>query len=62
MEKLEATGAFDKVTPATGDRTDEGLHRVVIESIYTGVAADEAPADAAPSAAGAKPPEARVRR
>jgi hypothetical protein len=77
MEKLEATGAFLDVRPATGDRTDEGLHRVVIEGTYTGVAADEVPAEAppsaappssaapsatTPSAAGAKPPESRARR
>lgn len=74
IEKLEATGAFLNVLPAGGDRTDEGLHRVVLESQYTGVAEDEAAAEAAPAAAtpskaapsaptsGAKPPEARVRR
>ena len=54
MEKLEATGAFLNVTPASGDRTDAGLHRVVIESIYIGVT-DEAPAEAAPNAAAAGP-------
>jgi len=74
IEKLEATGAFLDVLPAGGDRTEEGLHRVVLESTYTGVAEDEAAAEAAPAAAtppkatpsaatsGAKPPEARVRR
>jgi hypothetical protein len=64
MEKLEATGAFLDVVPAGGDRTEAGLHRVVIQSIYTGVA-DEAPAEAAPNpapAAGSKPPESRGRR
>jgi Tfp pilus assembly protein PilN len=74
IEKLEATGAFLNVLPAGGDRTEEGLHRVVLESQYTGIAEDEAAAEAAPAAAtpsraapsapasGAKPPEARVRR
>ncbi len=51
MEKLEATGAFLDVTPASGDRTDDGLHRVVLESLYTGGADDEAPAEAPTSAA-----------
>jgi hypothetical protein len=64
MERLEATGAFWDVIPAGGDRTEAELHRVVIESKYTGVA-DEDPAEAAPNgaAAGAKPPrESRGRR
>jgi hypothetical protein len=34
MERLEATGAFEHVVPASKDRTDAGLHRVVIESTY----------------------------
>jgi len=59
MERLEATGAFDQIIPASKDRTDEGLHRVTIESIYTGVV-DESPAEAAPAAAAdAKPQAAR---
>jgi hypothetical protein len=49
MERLEATGAFDQIIPASKDRTDEGLHRVTIESVYTGVI-DESPAEAAPAA------------
>jgi Tfp pilus assembly protein PilN len=63
MEKLEATGAFLNVNPASGDRTESGLHRVVIHSIYTGVAED-VPAEAAPdpAAAGPKPAELRGRR
>ena len=36
MEKLEATGAFDDIIPASKDRTEDGLHRVTLESIYTG--------------------------
>jgi hypothetical protein len=37
IEKLEATGAFEDVVPTQQDRTDEGLYRVVLESVYTGV-------------------------
>jgi hypothetical protein len=48
IEKLEATGAFEDVVPSQQDRTDEGLYRVAIESVYTGIeeppAAPEAPA------------------
>jgi hypothetical protein len=63
MEKLEATGAFLNVNPFSGERTEAGLHRVVIHTSYTGVA-DEAPAEAGPTpaAAGPKPPESRGRR
>ena len=38
MEKLEATGTFEDVVPSQQDRTDDGLFRVVVESIYTGTA------------------------
>lgn len=44
LEKLEATGAFEDVVPAQQDRTEEGLYRVVVQSIYTG---QEEPPDAA---------------
>lgn len=48
IEKLEATGAFEDVVPSQQDRTDEGLYRVAIESVYTGIeeppAAPETPA------------------
>ena len=54
MEKLEATGAFQDIVPATQDRTEDGLYRVAIESIYTGAAQDEPPA-AAPAAAPTRP-------
>jgi hypothetical protein len=37
IEKLEASGAFEDVVPTQQDRTDEGLYRVVLESVYTGV-------------------------
>jgi hypothetical protein len=63
MEKLDETGAFEHIRPAAGDRTEEGLHRVVVESTYTGTV-DDAPTEAAPAAAPAraKPPESRGRR
>jgi hypothetical protein len=38
IEKLEATGAFDDILPSQTDYTDEGLRRVLVESIYTGEA------------------------
>jgi hypothetical protein len=41
IEKLEATGAFEDVVPSHQDRTDDGLYRVTVGSIYTGKAADE---------------------
>ncbi len=43
MEKLEATGAFEEIVPASQDRTEDGLYRVLIESVYTGTA-DQPPA------------------
>ena len=50
IEKLEALGAFEDIVPAQQDRTDDGLYRVVVESLYTGVeepaAAPETPAKA----------------
>ncbi|HEX6975095.1 MAG TPA: PilN domain-containing protein [Vicinamibacterales bacterium] len=46
MEKLEATGAFEDVIPAQQNRTEEGLYRVLMESVYIGDAQD-APAAAA---------------
>ena len=43
MQKLEATGAFEDVLPSQEDPTEEGLHRVLLSSIYTGaIAADKA--------------------
>jgi hypothetical protein len=73
MEKLEATGAFEDIVAASADKTEAGLHRVLIESIYTGAAAEGAPSTApAPAAApspaprqtppGAKPPVAGGRQ
>jgi hypothetical protein len=49
MEKLEATGAFADVLPAQQDTTDEGLHRLLLETVYTAVT-PEAPAAAVPAA------------
>ena len=54
MEKLEATGAFEDVLPAQQDTTEEGLHRLLLESVYTG--AQPEPGAAVP--AGATPPAA----
>jgi hypothetical protein len=48
IEKLEAIGAFEDVVPSQQDRTEEGLYRVVIESVYTGV--EEPPAATEPAA------------
>jgi type IV pilus assembly protein PilN len=44
MEKLEATGAFESVLPAQRDTTDEGLDRLLLQSVYTGVPTEESPA------------------
>jgi hypothetical protein len=62
MEKLEATGAFEDVVPSQQDRTDEGLFRVALESVYTGTAVEHAapetqgaPATPAPAATQTKP-------
>lgn len=56
MEKLEATGSFEDVVPSGADKTEAGLHRVIIESVYTGRGADTAEAPAAtPPAQGEKP-------
>jgi hypothetical protein len=44
MEKLEATGAFRDIVPATQDRTEERLYRVMIESVYDGAEDATAPA------------------
>ena len=54
MEKLDATGVFEDVVPATQERLESGLLRVVIESIYAGAEVDE-PAAATKKPAGATP-------
>ena len=56
MEKLEATGAFDEVIPAQQDRTDEGLYRVAVESIYTGTVEEPQPVETPAPPAAATPP------
>jgi hypothetical protein len=56
IEKLEATGAFNDILPSQSDFTDEGLRRVLVESIYTGdVPSAEAPPEA-PAAPDTKTP------
>ena len=52
IEKLEAIGAFEAIVPSQQDRTQDGLYRVVIESVYTGI--EEPPA---PPETPAKPPQ-----
>jgi Tfp pilus assembly protein PilN len=52
MEKLEATGAFESVVPAQQEMTDDGLYKVSIETVYTGVVE---PQEAEPAAAPAAP-------
>lgn len=57
MEKLEATGAFEEIVAASGDKTEEELHRVLIESIYTGAVTEAAPSAApAPGPGGVTSP------
>ncbi len=51
VEKLEATGAFENVLPKQHDKTDEGLTRVLITSIYRG-AVEEAKPAASPGKSG----------
>jgi len=47
MDKLEGTGAFEDIVPATQDRTDEGLFRAAIESVYKPGQDEPAPPPAA---------------
>ncbi len=54
MEKLEATGAFREIVPATQDRTEERLFRVTIESVYDGAADAAAAAAEKPQATGGR--------
>ncbi len=59
MEKLEATGAFDQVTPSVTERTEAGLYRVLVDSVYA-PSADERPEAAVPAAQrGARDPRSR---
>jgi Tfp pilus assembly protein PilN len=51
MDKLEATGSFNDVVPASQDRTEDGLARAMIESVYVRPEQTEAaPESAAPPA------------
>jgi hypothetical protein len=54
MEKLESTGAFREIVPATQDRTEERLYRVSIESIYDGAEDAAAAAAEKPQATGGR--------
>lgn len=55
MERLEATGAFEDVVPATQDRTEGGLYRVAVSSVYTGLL-DVNATGTSPAAPGAATP------
>jgi Tfp pilus assembly protein PilN len=61
MEKLEATGAFDSVLPAQRDTTEEGLDRILLQTVYTGVPSEESsapiPAKTTPPAGEAPAPQ-----
>ena len=48
MEKLEATGSFADVLPSQQDRTESGLYRVLVESIYSGTVEEAATPESAP--------------
>jgi hypothetical protein len=55
MDKLEGTGAFQDIVPATQDRTEEGLYRASIQSIYDATQDEPAPTAAShPAEAGHK--------
>ena len=56
IEKLEATGSFDDILPSQTEYTDEGMRRVLVESVYTGEAPTVEPAPDAPPSPAAKPP------
>lgn len=62
MEKLEATGAFEDVVPSQQDRTEAGLYRVVVDSLYTGAVDEESPAGTAPPAAKPAPAPPATRK
>jgi Tfp pilus assembly protein PilN len=52
MEKLEATGAFEDIIPAQGDKTDAGLYRVLLQGTYVAPSAEQpAAVPAAPATA-----------
>jgi Tfp pilus assembly protein PilN len=41
-DRLEATGSFDQVNVSSSDRTESGLFRAQIQSVYTGAGSDPA--------------------
>ena len=53
MEQLEETGAFLDVLPSQDELTEEGTHKVTLESFYIPAAAE--PADASPARGDAAP-------
>ena len=57
IEKLEATGAFEKILPRQMDKTDEGLNRAVLDSVYTPEQAEAKPAEDAKPGGQPKPGE-----
>jgi Tfp pilus assembly protein PilN len=66
IEKLEATGYFDEAVPASSEKTEEGLWRTTINSVYVGNTAptDAKTGEAAPStpAKASSPPSAPAGR
>ena len=61
MEKLEATGSFEDLVPSTGDTTDAGLKRTLIESVYVAHPPQEQPAAEGKPAQPPAPPAAPAR-
>jgi hypothetical protein len=51
MDKLEATGSFTEVVPASQDRTEDGLARAIIESVYARPEQGDSSAETTPPAA-----------
>ena len=62
IEKLEATGAFANVVPAQQDTTQDGLHQLLLQTVYTGAVepAASVPASAPPEKPEAAPPKPRA--
>jgi hypothetical protein len=56
MEKLEATGAFIDVLPMQEELTEEGLHKVVVETFYVPSGAETPEQPAVPQGAPAPAP------
>src|SRR3954469_9616565 len=57
IEKLEATGFFEDLVPASTEMTEDGLRRGTIDSVYVGNVGgtEDTPADAAPAAPSPSP-------